>query len=79
MSLNDVLETNGRSRVHGVNVGFVKEGSGNRNSGRNMDFGGLLELALMTSIDVPLHIAVKSGAPKVIEKGVLSRVNALVA
>ena len=65
--------------MHSVDVCFAEEGSGERDDRGNANLCGLSKLALVTSIDVPLDVAVESGPPKAVEKGAPSRINPLVS
>ena len=64
--LYDVTEASSRRHEHGVDVCFAEEGSGNGDSGRNPDFGGLAELVLMSGSDVLPDIVSNRRPPKAI-------------
>jgi hypothetical protein len=55
-------------------------GRGEREEGRRGDVNlcRLSKLALVTSVDVPLDVAVESGPPKAVEDGVSSRIDTFV-
>jgi len=59
MCLDNIAEARGERQEHGVDIGFVKEGRGDSNSGWNADLGGLSELALVTGFDVPFGVLLK--------------------
>jgi hypothetical protein len=60
-------------------VDFAEEGHQVINGGWKLDLGGLADLALVTSLNIPLHIGVKHGPPEVVKKGVACGVETLVA
>ena len=53
---------------HGVDIYFMEEGGGGGDSRRDPDLGCLVELALVTSADVPLDILLKEGPPESVEE-----------
>jgi hypothetical protein len=48
---------------------LAEEGRGIVDGRREPDFGGLADLALVTSLNVPLNIGVERGPPEAVEKG----------
>jgi hypothetical protein len=65
--------------VHGVDVYFAEEGRGVVNGWWKPDFGGLTDLALVTSLNIPLHVGVECGPLEVVKKGAACGVETLVA
>ena len=65
--------------VHGVDVDFAKEWRGVVDGGWKPDFGGLMDLALVTSLNIPLYVGVEHGPPEAVEKGAACGVKTLVA
>jgi hypothetical protein len=65
--------------VYSVDVDFAEEGHRVVNGGWKPDLGGLVDLALVTSLNIPLHVGVKHGPPEAVKKGVARGVETLVA
>jgi hypothetical protein len=65
--------------VHSVNVDFVEEGRWVINGGWKPDLSGLADLALVTSLNISLHVGVERGPPEAVKKGVAHGVETLVA
>jgi hypothetical protein len=65
--------------VHGVDVYFAEEGRRVVDGWWKPDFGGLTDLALVTSLNVPLYVSVKCRPPEVVKKGVAHGVETLMA
>jgi hypothetical protein len=60
-------------------VDFAEEGCWVINGGWKLDLGGLVDLALVTSLNIPLHVGVKRGPPEVVKKGMMCGVETLMA
>jgi hypothetical protein len=52
--------------MHGINIGFGKDGGGSGDDWGNEDLTGLAQLADMTSFSIPVYIADHTGPPKVL-------------
>jgi len=65
--------------IHGVDIDFVEKRCRRVDSGWEADFGGLADLALVTSLNVPLDIRLEGWPPEAVEEGVACGVEALVA
>jgi hypothetical protein len=65
--------------VHGVDVYFAEEGRRVINGWWKPDFGGLVDLALVTSLNVPLYVSVEHGPPEAVKKGAACGVETLMA
>ncbi len=76
LGLNNIMETGGERHKHSVDVGFVKEGCRSGDSGWDANLSGLVELALVTHIDIPLDILFKQRPPEVVKNGAAGRVEA---
>jgi hypothetical protein len=79
MSLHDIPIASHMRHVHGVNIDLAEEGRGVVDSGWEPDFGGLVDLALVTSLNVPLDIGVERGPPEAVEKGAACGIETLVS
>ena len=78
MHLNDIPEALCRQHVHGVDVELVEERHRVIDSRWKADFGGLADLALVTSSNVPFNVGFKGWLPEAVEKSAACRVEALV-
>ena len=58
---------------------LVEKGRGVVDSGWKPNSGGLADLALVTSLNIPLYIGVERGPPEAVEKDAARGVEALVA
>jgi hypothetical protein len=65
--------------VHGVDLNLVEERCGVIDSGWKLDFGGLVDLALVTSLNIPLHVSVKCRPPEAVKKDVVHGIKTLMA
>jgi hypothetical protein len=65
--------------IHSVNVDFAEERHRVVNGGQKPDLGGLADLALVTSLNIPLHVSVERRPPEAVKKGVAHGVETLVA
>src|SRR6266404_1151159 len=79
VGLDDVVKASGRSHEHGIDIYLAEEGSGSRDARGNADFGGLLELTLMTGTDVPLDVLIDGRPPEAVSESVVCGIEALVA
>jgi hypothetical protein len=79
MSLHDIPIASCMWHVHGVDMDFAEEGYGVINGGWKPDFGGLMDLALVTCLNILLYIGVKCGPPEAVEKGAACGVETLMA
>lgn len=66
MSLYDIPIPLHMWYVHGVDMDLVEKGHRVVNSGQKLDVDGLADLALVTSLDIPLHICVKCRPPEAV-------------
>jgi len=67
MSLHDIPKSSGGRHEHGVDVGFAEQGHRGVDSGRNVDFGGLLDLALVAGLNVPFDVGFEGGPPEAVK------------
>ena len=65
--------------VYGVDVNFVKKQCGRVDSGREVDLGGLADLAQVACPDIPFGVRFESWPPEAIKEGAACRVEAFVA
>ncbi len=65
--------------MHGVDVNLVEERSRNGDDRGNVDFSGLLELTLVTGVDVPFDVMIERGPPEAIGQGAPCGVHTLMA
>ena len=61
------------------NIDLAKKWCGGGNGGQNSDLCGLVELALMASLNIPFDIAIKQWPPKAVKEGAACGIKALVA
>ena len=54
--------------VHYVDMNLVEEGRRVIDSGWKPNFGGLADLALVTSLNVPFHVSVECRPPEAVKK-----------
>jgi len=64
--LHNVAEASSRRHEHSIDIHLAEEGSGNGDSGRDSDFGGLAKLALVAGSDVLCNIMSNRRPPKAI-------------
>ena len=77
--MDDIPKASGMWHVHGVDVGLVEEWCGGVDGGWKVDFGGLTDLALVTSLNIPLDVGLKGWPPEAVKEGAACGVEALVA
>jgi len=65
--------------IHGVDVDFVEKWRRRVDGGWEVDFGGLADLALVTSLNIPLDVGLEGWPPEAVEEGTACGVEALVA
>ena len=54
--------------VHCIDVNLIEEGHRVIDSRWKPDFGGLVDLALVTSLNVPFHVGVECRPPEAVKK-----------
>ena len=67
--LYDIPETRGRWHEHCIDVGFAEEWCRSGDGGQYVDFGGLMQLALVAGGNVLLNISSKRRPPKPVQEG----------
>ena len=77
--MDDVAKASSRWHEHGVDVKFAEEWGWSIDGGRDVDFGVLVKLTLMTGLNVPLDVAFEIWPPDTIKQGVARRIEALMA
>ena len=65
-SLSDVPKAMCRWPGHSVDIDFAEKGCWDSDSGRNANFGSLMQLALMAGIDKPHDFLLEGGPPEVV-------------
>jgi hypothetical protein len=64
MSLSDIPEAMGGWHDHSFDIDFVKEMGRNRDSGKDVDLGGLMQLTLMASVNKPVDVMFRGRPPE---------------
>ena len=77
--LDDIAEARSKGHEHGVNINLVKEGSRKVDNRRDVNLGGLMKLAFMTSVNIPFYILLQRRPPEAIKECAVSQVKAFVA
>jgi hypothetical protein len=65
--------------MHGIDVGFGKDGGRGGDDWGNEDLTGLVQLADMTCFSIPVYIADHTGPPKVLANVCFGSVEGFVA
>jgi hypothetical protein len=62
--LDNILICSRQQHIHGINVGFGKDGGGCSDDRWDEDLTSLVQLADMTSFSIPVNVADYTGPPK---------------
>jgi hypothetical protein len=66
VGLSDVLEAVSQWPDHGVDIDLVEKRCWDGNSGRDVNLGGLMQLALVAGVDKPSDVLLEQGPPEAI-------------